>query len=1285
MEHYSPLEKLDITDIDGVTDWHERFELYTETNSEITAANKTAHYLTLIGKQAYRLLKDLAFPKTISTMDVTDLQKLLQSHLTPDNYELAERQKFHNITKKPDESYRLFILRIQQQASKCNFGSNLETQLRDRLVAGITDQDLKKKILRESKVTFQSAKQILQSWDSVNTAISTTTEVFSANSNVKRKPNRNPHNRPTQPRSMHAPSAQHRPTLSSLPQQSAYPMHRYQTRSNTKSSGQCDSCGGFHRRNTCKFRNAICHSCKRVGHIQKVCRSKSKPVNLANTNDSDLDSNPAFTITDSPHHLLQKITFHNGRHRQFIVDTGSPVTFLPVKEYKSLGYSTADLLQTTSTIKGVSGHDLPVIGKFRDKVQTDKCTADLDFIVTQTGPMVLGLDGLRSLKVDVILQTSNPTPAAPISDLIAKCSRNQGGMKVTPVKFEMSGEPVFHKARSIPYGLRNAVQETLHKYVQDGILQPVNSSTWATPIVTPLKSNGQPRICGDFRLTVNQHLRQTATTTPQVEDMFEGLQGNQIFSRIDLSNAFLQIPLHDSAKEVTTINTPWGLYQYQYLPFGLSVSPGIFQQCIDQILHGLQGVKAYQDDIIVFGHTKAQHDQRLLDLLQTLDKFNVQINITKSEFAVSKLKYLGFIIDGHGISADAERIKALQSAPAPSTAEKLKSFLGFAQYYSKFVPRFSELAKPLYDLTNNFIWSNAANSAYKKLLDALIHGKVLKSFQLGSATELIVDASQHSIGAVLEQQGHPVTCISRKLSSSEQNYSQTQKEALAIHWSVSRLHKFLFGTHFKIITDHKALQYIFNPSAPISKTTSAMLQRWALQLSAYDYAILHRPGKDIAPADFLSRHAFSQEASTDEDVHLINPLPISRNILIRETKDFYGPVSAGLSRGWSNSARRRFPRLYAQRSDLTLSTDGILQFKDRILIPPSCRQDILKNLHLGHLGRDKMLSLSRMLCWWPSINADIKNFTRDCNRCKTKPRTHPNWTPWPIAYKPMQRIHADYCGPFLHNYWALVVQDSYSKFPEVFLTSNATADFTKKALQKFFAREGIPLAIVTDNGTHFSAQHLQTWLRSLGCCPVFTPPRHPQSNGQAENFVKTLKTAINATSPTTFEALDRSIDTFLLQYRNATHATTGKSPAVLFKGRNLRSFNNLDTTDIIFYRGNNNRPCEGLVIGQIGQRLFNVMDTSDGTLHRRHLDQVTFSPPQSPQQPSLENLPSTLPVTPKQDSIMESENLAPVSPSPLQQQSLPSTSQPQVTDPPSPQVRRSLRPRKPNSRYKDYV
>ena len=230
------MENLDITEISDIEDWHERFDQYCITNDKVTDANKTAFYVTFIGKKAYRLLKDLAYPQSVADMDVGSLKNLLQGHLKLLNFEAAERERFHNLTRKSDETLRSFVLRVQQQAAKCNFGWALEDQMRDRLVAGVADPEIKRKLLRESGLTFQSAKHTLEEWNDINSILQRPTEVLATNrtSHLRSKPS--PRSKPAW-RNRGLPSHGHR-QAAQLP---------------SAKTGTCDSCGGNHQRSTCRF------------------------------------------------------------------------------------------------------------------------------------------------------------------------------------------------------------------------------------------------------------------------------------------------------------------------------------------------------------------------------------------------------------------------------------------------------------------------------------------------------------------------------------------------------------------------------------------------------------------------------------------------------------------------------------------------------------------------------------------------------------------------------------------------------------------------------------------------------------------------------------------------------------------------------------------------------------------------------------------------------------------------------------------------------------------------
>jgi transposase InsO family protein len=1205
--HNSSSEILNIhTSPREIEDYLERFELWCLTKGELATDVKTAHFLTSIGKEAYALLKNLSFPDAPSKKTYDELKSILLAHVMPQNFEIAERAKFNVLQRQTNQSIREFILQLQTQASRCAFGDKLDDHLRDRLIAGINIPDLYRQLLLAKNPTFVHVKQLCEQYQDV-TELSkeqpSSNEQSVLFGSIKNQVHASGYKQRQHNRVRHC--VENQPNASEG--SSTFSKQNF---------GQCASCGKSHSRYTCPYRNVKCFQCGKLGHIQSVCRAVKRCQFVDSTEDTvesvsdDLYSLALTVSTPTRGHLYQNIQFLNGKSHDFIVDTGS-VESLISKASLDMLYPNTKLEPTPITIRGITGHSMPILGACKlSLLAIDSETVVCDFIVTVKGPSVLGLKALRSLKFSLsfLSQIDNDKQ---IRSLIHHCSLASGGMKISPVHLEINCEPIFMKRRLISYGLREPVKKALQSLCDRGILIPVEASQWATPIVTPLKQDGRtPRVCGDYRVTLNPKLLQRSCTTVEPEAILSRLHGSCIFSKIDLKDAYLQIPLDERSSQLTTINTPFGLYQYRFLPFGLSVSPAIFQDVMNNIVKGLDGVEVYQDDVIIHAPDKVVHDHVLLAVLTRFKEVNVKINPGKCSIALSEIECLGYLVNSKGFQPDINRLKPLVEAKSPTNIHELRSVMGALQYYSKFIPNFASIADPLFILMNavGYEWSSKHEQIFRGLLSMLNSDAVLRPFTPKLRPVLITDASPFGIGAVLEQNGHPVLCISRRLSKAEQGYAQTHREALAVYWSVMRLHKYLFGLQFTIVTDHEALKFIYSPSSSLAKSSAAMVQRWSIALSAYDYTIEHRSAKHIPHVDYISRNSSNCEATSESDCLIAQPLPISRSELLSYTKKYFGPVIAATKRGWSSISKRKFPQFFARRDELCHTSEGLLCLNDRIVIPPPLRSVILKDLHSGHLGVEKMKSLARCLCWWPEIDADIRRTTASCEGCQHKVLGQPSkWTPWPLACEAWQRIHIDYCGPFLQKYFALVIIDSYSKWPEVFFTEKPNAEFTMLVLRKVFSRDGVPVAVVSDNGSHFSASCVTQWLHSLGCRHLFTAPRHPQSNGLAENFVGTLKRAITSCAPATFKDLDRFVDNFLLQYRNCAHSTTGQTPAQLSKSRSLRSnLLGLGSAEVSYYRGNNFRPSKGIVVDNLGRRMVKILDLDDCSVHKRHSDQVLY-------------------------------------------------------------------------------
>ena len=897
------LEPLDLNDPNDVKNWFERFDLLKTTNADISA-NPVPFLLTYLGKRAYKLLKDLVFPKNPKDLKTAEIQKFLVDHLVPSNYEVHERAIFNSLIRKHNQSVKEFILDLQKQAMKCNFDSQLENQLRDRLVAGINDNEIKRKFLRESSLTLQKAKEIAIAHSSIDLTLNENDSVlFTRKKNDDRRP-KAVHANATQPRT--------------------------QNFSSSKPMGKCFSCGGSHLRQECRFRNARCHNCSKQGHISRVCKTKSD-VHYATGTAEQTESEDNLVLHSNPlsKHISKPFVVTDdsaAKEIDFILDTGSPFSFIKIED---LHCFTAPIRTTTKCVKGITGHELKLYGEIQLWIEKKFAVT---FLICDSLNILGCADTLKLHPEASDSLLSCFVEDKSVQELIEKASTSKGGMNVQAVHIECDNDQAkFLKNRPIPYGLREPVQQTLDKLEADGIIKKVNSSKWATPIVTPIKPNGQPRICGDYKITVNPALRQKAAITLEPEDLFMKLNQSKYFSKVDLENAFLQIPIDEESQEVTTINTPFGLYSFKFLPFGLNVSPSTFQEVINAVIKDLPHVLAYQDDIIVHTSDLETHNLALKSLLERLVHFNIRINKNKSLFRCEKIKYLGYLVSQNGIEPDPEKFDPIMKASDPDSKVALQSILGSLQYYSRFVPNFAEMAAPLFDLCKKDA-EFRFDTEHKRILSQLkesIFNKCLKPFSFDADTKLVCDASEFAIGGVLEQNGSPVICVSRRLSEAEKGYAQTQKEALAVFWCTRRLHKFLFGKRFTIVTDHQSLIRIFNPESSLSKTTSHMLQRWAIHLSIYDYKIEHRSGKSIPQADYLSRYSFLENPDTSESALFTQPLPVDRAELEEETRRFYGPVLRAVKGGWSVKAKKRFHDLYVRREELSISVDGLYTVCER--------------------------------------------------------------------------------------------------------------------------------------------------------------------------------------------------------------------------------------------------------------------------------------------------------------------------------------------------------------------
>uniref|UniRef100_A0A8D8SLX0 Uncharacterized protein K02A2.6 n=1 Tax=Cacopsylla melanoneura TaxID=428564 RepID=A0A8D8SLX0_9HEMI len=348
--------------------------------------------------------------------------------------------------------------------------------------------------------------------------------------------------------------------------------------------------------------------------------------------------------------------------------------------------------------------------------------------------------------------------------------------------------PKFCKPRPLPYALRDLVASELDSLVRDGVIVPVEFSDWATPIVPISKENGQKlRICGDYKVTINPVLEVDKHPIPRVADLLNSISGT-IFCKLDLSKAYLQLPLCEESQKLTTISTHKGLFMYKKLSFGIASAPGIFQREIEKLLFGIPGVISFFDDIFISGKDSVELTNRLESVLEKLADAGLTVNKDKCEFFKDSVEFLGYQVDKNGLSVPLSRIQAINSIQIPTNVTELKSFLGLVTYYAKFIPNMSKIAEPLYVLLRkdkNWAWLEPQTVSFNNIKSVIASNQILAHFDPILEIILHTDASNVGIAGVLSQIGkdgveRPVAFCSRTLSMAGGSQNEVNCQSLSL-------------------------------------------------------------------------------------------------------------------------------------------------------------------------------------------------------------------------------------------------------------------------------------------------------------------------------------------------------------------------------------------------------------------------------------------------------------------------------------------------------------------------
>ena len=702
-----------------------------------------------------------------------------------------------------------------------------------------------------------------------------------------------------------------------------------------------------------------------------------------------------------------------------------------------------------------------------------------------------------------------------------------------------------------------------------GVIKKVDHHTdWCSSLTTTLKPDGSLRVCLDPK-RLNDAIKRCPHKIPTLEELTPSFADAKFFSKLDAKAGYWSVHIDEDYQDLTTFRTIFGRYCFRRLPFGLKISQDIFQQYMDRILERAPGCVGIADDIAVYGKTEDEHDQRLFNLMKVAAEEGLVFNSKKCIIKTDRIAFFGEIYSNAGVFPDPAKVEDLQMMPTPQDKEDLHRFIGMITYLASYIPKFAELVQPLRDLLKSdvpFIWQDDHQATFEALKRYVTSTSCLQYFDPNKHTFVEVDASQKRLGACLVQDGKPVAFAPKALKPHESNYSNIERETLAMVFGVLRFHTYLFGKNFTLLSDQKPLEMIWRK--PL-KNTPLILQRLLVKLQGYDFDVQYKPGSDMVLADALSRlpnphnaeeialdigvgEIIIDDIEETVNIDLVNFGSNKQEALKIETgKD---PTLRALWQivinGWPDDIRELPTALrpyWSFRDEIGVST-GVM-FKGRqVIVPENMRPDILEQLHHGHMGIERSRRLARESVYWPGINEDINKLIKSCDTCQEmqpsqqkeplQPHDIPphSWTK--LATNLFTLDGEDY----------LVITDYYSKYPILSKLRNTKSETVVQAISTTFSLFGPPNTIVSDNGPQYTGQPFKNMCLKWGINHTTSSPRYPRSNGLAERTVRTVKTLVQKCKKT-----KQDVQVAMLNLRATPIDGKLPSPAEMLLGRQIRT------------------------------------------------------------------------------------------------------------------------------------
>lgn len=1092
--------------------------------------------------------------------------KRLNSHFNTGTNAVTDIIRFRNLIQRTNEPFIEFVQRLQQHASFCGFGEAEENEiiLQIRQTA-INKEKLAEMMTRESKTLQEIVNygSCLDSEESLRDKKHQTvkeqadrSETVDVAANFSRKP--------------------------------AYRGNREGYRGRGRGFGRGygrsqrfspyhDNRGRGHFRQANNYQSdsrTKCYKCGKTGHISRDCYSDT----IAYTKEERDEPNVNYNKNTSKDSRF--ITgFLGGSFKcEFLIDSGANINVIPKQLWDKMCIDEDIFLYEvkmgkTRDISAYGGKQLKVFGSFKAWLEfSNKPRCFEEFvIVEESGIALLSYRSAERLKV---LRVG--------ADVNAVLTNQQETFPKVPglkIKFLINKEvrPVKNSAFRIPASLEAEVERQLSQLEAQGIIEPARYDTpWMSRMDVVIKDKTKWRIVLDMR-AVNKAIIRELYPFPTMEKFVTKLSGAKFFTKLDLKSAFHHEELDEESRDMTTFMTPKGPMRFTRLRFGVNCAPEIFQRTMESVFAGCKGVITYIDDVLIFGKTKEELENREKEALTRLANNNLTLNKEKCEFGKSNVEFLGCKLDENGISPSEDKVRAIRNFSPPKNITELKSFIGLVTFISASIKGLAQHLEPLNKLTRNYSqgdWGREQATAFNQIKELMSDGIVTRAFfDVNCLTRIYTDASLTALGAVLVQlqpiegsnelQERVIACASKTLTNTERRYPQTQKEALAVVWGVEKYSYYLLGREFEIYTDHEPLEFIFVRSKANDRRSLTRAEGWALRFSMYSFKMCHVTSKRNI-ADPLSRmceqsdDAFDEDEGhyaianieTNPDVSNIgeNHLMISSEEVLNETEsdETLKAVKCSLESDNWPIALRKYELV---KDELSIQANMVLR-GNRIVLPEALHSRAIEIAHSSHPGISTMKRTLRMRLWWPGMDGQITKKVENCEDCilisKDSPPAPMKRTPLP--HNKWDFIAIDFYSAKSPDFTILVVVDYFSRYTRATFVKSTDYTSTTKALSELFELFGRPHKILADNGSPFQSHEFNDWCKQQGIRLIHSTPLWPRQNGMVERFMKNL-TRVTSIAKLRNENMKDAVAKLIHDYNRRPHSVTNEAPLKMFLGR----------------------------------------------------------------------------------------------------------------------------------------